>query len=356
MMAVAIRKKRRRKLFIIMIPLLIIIGVLTYYQLFYKSERVDNGMVKLEMIFDKHSDIVTSVRFSPGDSLVLTSSVDSTIKIWKRQSGEIVKEIKQPSGISYMDLSNDGNYIVTGSYDSTVRLWRINDGVLLKEFKGHSGTVWTVAFSKDGKKIVSGGNDGLVNIWDVETGNLLHKLQGHKRIVWSVKFSPDGTKIASSSFDFSIKLWDVEDGKLVWDNKEHTETVVDIAFSHDGKLLASTSDDKTIKLWNVAGQKLIRTMKVAEHVQAVAFSPDDKRLMTGGRDKPLVGEFLQVIFGDSKFNPGVSARLWEVETGKLLQTFTRHENDVMDVAYSHDGKWIATASADKTVDLWKLNN
>jgi WD40 repeat protein len=61
------------------------------------------------------------------------------------------------------------------------------------------------------------------------------------------------------------------------------ETVVDIAFSHDGKLLASTSDDKTIKLWDIAEQNLIRTMKVAEHVQAVAFSPDDKRLMTGGR-------------------------------------------------------------------------
>jgi len=189
----------------------------------------------------------------------------------------------------------------------------------------------------------------------VETGNLLHKLQGHKRIVWSVKFNPNGEQVASSSFDYSFKLWNVGDGKLVWDNKEHKETVVDIAFSHDGKLLASTSDDKTIKLWAVAERKLIRTMQVAEHVQAVAFSPDDKRLMTGGRDKPMMGEFLQVIFGDSKFNPGVSARLWDVETGALLQTFSTHANDVMDVAYSHNGKWIATASADKTVALWELN-
>ena len=354
-MIVVIPKRRRRKSFVILLFLLIIVGVLAYYQLLYKSERVDNGIARIEMIFNKHNDIVTSVRFIPGDSLMVTSSVDSTIKIWERKSGGIVKEIKQLSGIAYMDLSSDGNYVVTGGYDSTVRLWRITDGVLLKEFKGHSGTVWTVAFTNDGKKVASGGNDGLVNIWDVESGALLHKLQGHRRIVWSVKFDPGGTKLASSSFDFSIKLWNVDDGKLVWDNKEHKETVVDIAFSHDGKMLASTSDDKTIKLWNVAEQKLIRTMKVAEHVQAVTFSPDDKRLMTGGRDKPMIGEFLQEIFGNSKFNPGVSARLWDVETGKLLQTFTKHENDVMDVAYSHDGKWVATASADKTVDLWKIN-
>jgi len=353
-MPAVIRKKRRRKLLIILVPLLIIIGILTYYQLLYKSERVDNGIAKLEMIFDKHRNIVTSVRFSPGDSLMITSSVDSTIKIWKRESGEIIREIKQLSGIAYLDLSNDGAYVVTGNYDSTVKLWRIDDGVLIKEFKGHIGTVWTVAFSADGKKIVSGGNDGIVNVWDVETGNLLHKLQGHKRIVWSVKFSPDGTKIVSSSFDFTIKLWNVDDGKLLWNNKEHKETVVDVVFSHDGKLLASTSDDKTIKIWNVAEKKLIRTMKVAEHEQAVAFSPDDKRLMTGGRDKPMIGEFLQVIFGDSKFNHGVSARLWDLETGNLLQTFTKHANDVMDITYSHNGKWIATASADKTVELWSL--
>src|SRR6187397_203494 len=158
-MVVVVPKKKRRKRFIILLPLLIVLSVLAYYQLLYRSERVDNGIAKLELIFDKHKDIVTSVRFSPGDFLIVTSSVDSTIKIWKRESGEMVKEIKQPSGIAYMDLSTDGNYVVTGNYDSTVRLWRVTDGVLLKEFKGHSGTVWTVAFSNDGKKIASGGND-----------------------------------------------------------------------------------------------------------------------------------------------------------------------------------------------------
>ena len=120
-MVVVVKKKGRRKLFIIL-PLLIILVVLAYYQLLYKSGRVDNGIAKLEMIFDKHRDIVTSVRFSPGDSLMVTSSVDSTIKIWKRATGGIIKEIKQVSGIAYMDLSSDGNYVVTGSYDSTVRL------------------------------------------------------------------------------------------------------------------------------------------------------------------------------------------------------------------------------------------
>ena len=351
-MPVVIRKRSKLK-WIFLTLLFLVIILLAYFQLLYKAPRVDNGIVVLQKKFDSHKNIVTSVRFGFNDSLVITSSVDSTIKIWEPATGNIVKEIRHPSGIAYMDLSADGNYLVTGGYDSVVRLWNIN-GILLKEFKGHSGTVWHVSMSADNKKIVSGGNDAVINIWDTETGALLHKLRGHERIVWSVKFSPDGKTIASSSFDFTIKFWDVAEGRLLWDNHQHKETVVDIAFSHDGKLLASTSDDKTIKLWNIAEQKMVRDMKVPEHVQAVAFSPDDKRLITGGRDKPMIGEFLQEIFGDSKYNPGVSARLWDIESGKLLQTFTKHANDVMDVAFSHDGSRIATASADKTVHIWKV--
>jgi len=349
-----IKRRTKRIVFILYVPLIIISAVLTYFQLFYKSPEVDFGVAKLERTFINHKNIVTAVRFTPDDSLVVSGSVDSTIKIWKRESGEIVREIRHPEAISYLDLSNDGKFIATASYDSKIRIWNVRDGSRVKEFMGHTGTIWAVAFSPDGKKIVSGGDDASVRIWDVATGNLLLNLKGHDRIVWAVRFSPDGSKIASSSFDYSFKIWNVDDGKLIWNNKDHTETVVDIAFSNNGKLLASTSDDKTIRIWNIEEHKLIRTMHVAEHVQAVAFSPDDKRLLTGGRDKPVIGEFLQNIFGDSKYNPGISSRLWDIESGVLLQTFSRHNNDVMDLAYSHDGKWIASASADHTVELWRI--
>ena len=346
--------KRKKILTYSLILLGIIITILAYYQLFYKSERVDTGVAIPALVFTGHSAIVTSVRFFAGDSLLVTGSIDSSIKIWERTSGKIVQEIKHPQPIAYLDLSADGKFIVTGSYDSKVRLWRISDGALIKEFTGHTGTVWTVAFSNDGTKIAASGDDAIILVWDITTGALLQKLQGHKRVVWSVKFSPDGSKIASGSFDFTVKLWKVADGRLLWDNKEHKETVVDLAFSHDGKLLASTSDDKTIKIWDVQQQKLVRTMTVAEHVQAVAFSPDDKRLMTGGRDKPMIGEFLQNFLGNSEYNKGVSARLWDVASGKLLHTFTSHSNDVMDLDYSHDGGCIATASADRTVEVWRI--
>jgi WD40 repeat protein len=346
--------KRKRWLLYIFIPLAVLSLILSYYQFFYQSPRVDNGLLKPGISFPGHGDVVTAVRFSPNDSFVVSASVDSTIKVWATSTGEVIQTIKQPSGVPYMDLSSDGKYVVTGSYDSKVRIYSLDNGALYKEFAGHSGTVWTVAFSPDGKKVASAGDDKIIRIWDVATGQLLHQLPGHQRIIWSARFSPDGTKLASCSFDGSFKIWNVADGKLILNNTAHTETVVDVSFSHDGKMLASTSDDKTIKLWNTANWRLVRTMKVAEHVQAVAFSPDDQLLLTGGRDKPMIGELLQNFLGDSRINKGVSARLWSVKDGVLLQTFTHHANDVNDVAFSHDGKYIATASADRTVDLWRF--
>ncbi|MEO6718918.1 MAG: WD40 repeat domain-containing protein [Ferruginibacter sp.] len=348
----AIKNKKRKIWIYILLPLILITGTLSYYQLLYKSPRVNSGIVKLESVFKGHKNLVTAVRFSPDDSLVITGSVDSSIKIWRRANGEIVRLIRQPEGIAYLDVSTDGEYAITGSYDEIARIWRLSDGALMKELKGSKGTIWTVAFSPDGNLAASSGDDKMVRLWNTTTGELLRTLRGHELVVWSLKFSPDGTKLASCSFDHSIKLWNVADGSLLRDNKEHTEAVVDLDFSHDGKLLASTSDDCTIKIWNVDNGGLVRTMKVPEHVQAVAFSPDDKYLMTGGRDKTMPGELLQNMFGNSEFNKGVSARLWDVATGTLLQTFAEHSNDVMDIAYSHDSKWIATASADNTVELW----
>ncbi|HMJ46449.1 MAG TPA: WD40 repeat domain-containing protein, partial [Ferruginibacter sp.] len=248
----------------------------------------------------------------------------------------------------------DGKFIASSSYDGILRLWNVANGSLVKKFEGYRNTVWTVAFSPDGNTIASAGEDKYILIHDIASGYILHTLKAHRLNIWSVKFSPDGTKLASGSFDNSIFLWDPATGRQLREFIGHTEAVIDLAFTRDGQRLASTSDDKTIKFWDVNKGLLLKELNVEEHVQALAFSPDNKRLMTGGKDKNMLGELFQNFTGDSKIYKGVSARLWDVNSGKLIQTFTSHSNDVNDVAYSNDGKWIATASADNTVEIWKV--
>jgi WD40 repeat protein len=332
--------------------LLLIIGFLTYYQLWYKSERVNSNIFKLQTVIPAHDSYIFSIKFSPDSNLLASGSVDSTIKIWNRENGTLVSSFKQPSGVTYLAYSADGSLIATGAYDGKLRLWNATEGILAKTFTGNEGTIWTIDLSPDGKIIAGAGEEKLVKLWDITSGQLLHTLAGHKLNIWDIKFSPDGSKIASASFDETVKIWDAATGKLLHDLTDHSEAIVSLAFSPDGKILASTSDDKTIKLWNTTDWKLIRSLKVPEHIQASAFSPDSKLLLTGGRDKPAIGELLQNFFGDSEYNKGVSMRLWDVASGTILQTFTEHANDVNDVSWSNDGKYIASGSSDKTIELW----
>jgi len=346
-------RKRRPWLISFLLVLFIYLG---YYQLWHHSPQVNSNIYVPDKILNAHLSEIWSLNFSPDGKWLASGSVDSTVKVWSRENGNILFNIKQPNGITYLDFSPDGQYIITASYDAKIRLWKLPEALLIKEFVGHTGTVWSVNFSPDGKTIASCGEDSTIKLWDVESGRIQQTLRGHTRNVWDVKFSPDGNRLASGSFDKTLKIWNLSDGKLLQTLTAHKEAIVAIAFSPDGQKLVSTSDDKTIKLWDTHNWSLIYSLEVPEHSQAADFSPDSKLLLTGGRDKSALGEFLQNIFGDSEYNKGVSMRLWDVQTGKLLQTFSMHSNDVNDVSFSPDGKWIASASSDRTIELWRLSN
>ena len=345
--------KKNKKVLVFTGILFAIISFLTYEQLFSKSEQVDSTIFQLQKVISAHTSDVWTVKFSPDGTLLASGSVDSTVKVHDK-NGALIYTLKHPIGVTALTFSPNGTLLATCAYDAKIRLWTLPEGKLIKELSGHEGTAWSLDFSLDGKTLASSGEDKTIKVWDVESGKLVQTLTGHSLNIWDVKFSPDGSKIASGSYDKTIKIWDSKSGKLLNTLTGHSEAIVSLAFSSDNKMLVSTSDDKTIKLWDTTTWKLIRTMEVPEHAQASDFSPDGKRLLTGGRDKPALGEFLQNFFGDSEFNKGVTMRLWDVQTGKLLQTFSEQANDVNDVTYSSDGNWIASGSSDKTVALWKL--
>lgn len=348
--------KKTAKRYIAVLIIISLIASLFLYIALSSPPVIETGIVKMSGIFTSHTSGVWAVKFSPGRNLIASGSIDSTVIIRDCKSGLIYKILKQPGGVTSLDFSPDEKFLVTGSYDSKIRLWDVTAGKLVKIFNGHAGTVWTVAFSPGGKTIASAGEDKVILIHDIGAGNIVHSFAGHTRNIWSVKFSPDGNMLASGSFDSNIKLWDINQGELVKNISGHTEAVVDLAFSHNGLWLASTSDDKSIKIWQIPGGTLYKTFYAPTYICAVAFSPDDKRLMTGGSDKGVLGELVQNFTGDSERFKGVSARLWDITTGKIIQTFNTHKNDVNDVSYSNDGLWIATASADCSVELWQVKN
>jgi WD40 repeat protein len=170
----------------IIFPMLFI--YLAYYQLWHQSTRVNGNVYTINKVLTSHLADIWIVKFSPDGNLLASGSVDSSFKIWDKENGKIILNIKQPAGITYLDFSPDGNYLATASYDAKVRLWKLPKGELVREFVGHTGTVWSVNFSPDGKTIASCGEDATIKLWNIENGKIEQTLKGHTRNVWDVKF------------------------------------------------------------------------------------------------------------------------------------------------------------------------
>jgi WD40 repeat protein len=257
---------------------------------------------------------------------------------------------------------------------------------------GHNKTVFQVVFSPDGKMLASGSADNTVALWDVATGHQLRTLKGHdggysynqSGLVTCVAFSEDGKTLAAS-VDNTIRLWDVTTGQELYTIRGDSDGITAIAFSGGGKTLVSINDaGTTIKTWDrVTGQELKSftrrpgpSLAIGDgrHLSTCAFSRDGQtlaiasgfnielwELATGRKLHTLTGHVLAVaalaFSGDGKSlasgDWGNTVKLWEVATGREGQTITVTANNfISSVALSHDGRTLASVSNYETVKLW----
>jgi eukaryotic-like serine/threonine-protein kinase len=154
--------------------------------------------------------------------------------------------------------------------------------------------------------------------------------------------SPDQRTLVSAGEDrdpfnpqlFPVKIWDLTTGEVPNTlNDGHTAPILTLSLSADGTLLASGSADNTIKIWDLPTGKLLQTLKGhTAPVTSVAISRDGKTVISGSEDSTI--------------------KIWDVPTAVLRHTLTEHTDKVYAVALSPDGKAIASGSQDFTVKLW----
>ncbi len=237
------------------------------------------------------------VAFSPDGKRLALGSTNGTVQLWKRKVDSFTFDDKirltgtgsadKQRGISSLAFSQDNQWLGSGSWDGTVKLWHLQpEPIVLDEHKHH---VVTLAFSPSGKMLASGSFDATTRLWEwnnPERESILLK-DINRGNINSVTFSPDGQIVASGNLQGEIQLWYPYDlNKVPQLLSDCGQEISSVAFRPtDGKILAAGSHGRKVLLWDLSNpdrpNPLPSLVGHKDRVKAVAFSPDGKILASG---------------------------------------------------------------------------
>jgi WD40 repeat protein/serine/threonine protein kinase len=288
------------------------------------------------------SAIVFPATFSPDGSLVAYSCQDGSVHINDAESGRLLYSIAaHTADVFGLQFDPGGGFLACASFDGTGSIIDLATGEVCHVLEGHTDKIHNIRYDSAGERLVSASEDGSARLWDADTGENLAILEGHPGMVFDARFSPRGDLILTACEDGCARLFRTEAGEVrreaQWVTPIQKGRIWRAAFSPDGESFACISLDFSVaNLFSTRDATLIASMEGHEGgIVELAFSPDGRYLATGSMDG--------------------TARIWEVSDGSPWLTCRGHSNFVLAVDFSRDGRHMVSASADGTARLWPVD-
>lgn len=397
-----------------------------------------------------HQSNVPSVSVSKDGGRCLTGSFDRTLRLWDLKTGEELIAIRQQQVITAVALSPNGLYAACAGNDFGINVWDLNEKRVVARLSGHRADIGRMIYSADGRLLMSASRDGTTRLWDVARQRNIQSCTYSQYSVEGVAWVPntelfvtagrDGFWHLWKSFDKTIlkpfpfkgrlahgaamshngrfvaacgpdryaksrqvviqsfldapeeawkgirfaladskiknqvsamTLWDVETKQMLHQFDNKPGKVMDVAFSPDDRKLVSGG--LNIQIWDVEGASLIKSFGEDDLVYKVAFGPEGKKIYSGGMNirvwdaetgKMLVSHDGRIytprsleFSSDCRYYAASSLKssnveLREVQTDKLVRVYETGGIVMNRIAFSHDGKWIGAGASDGTISVW----
>ncbi len=276
-----------------------------------------------------HAGPVHELRFTRQGRLV-SSSADSTLRLWEPATGREVKRIPLPAPAASLALSKDGRFALIGLTDGPILHIDLETGQLVKTLKGHRGMVSWVSFDADEQEVYSTGSDGTIRPWKLRAGKQRAELRVENGRARGGALFPGGRRLITGDERGLLQIWDLQDNKAIKRLQALDGRLIDsVSLSDDGRqvLVAGIGG---VRLYDLETGETVRRFQTdperEEIVQAVV-SPDGQRMLTAN-------------IRDGK------VRLWNYQTGELLGELANHHRFAWSVAFSPDGTMAVSAGGD----------
>lgn len=288
------------------------------------------------LLSEAHSGPVNSVGFPVAgvSERAATCSADGTIRLWDLTNYQVEVRCRGPSVCTSVAVGDD--VIVTGWQDGFIRAYAALSGKQLWEIQdAHKGGVTALLLSHNQKFIVSGGEQGEVRIWEIRSRELICHLKQHTQRITDLALFADNRHLLSCSRDRSFLCWDLQQQKRITSHYQRMGGISSMCIIQDHNLILTVGQERRICFWDLGDSKPIDYIDYPSgEPTCIAVSRKGDVFATAGTDQRVM--------------------LWDAKTKKLLAEGVGHSSTITKLAFSPDDKQLISIGDDHNIFVWNI--